>query len=86
MTITARVITCNHYYITEIHDGGEEKIPYISETTRLFQGGVQDADIFPTITARTGDADNDVIMELYGQETDKTPRNEGQRDQGGADA
>lgn len=43
-------------------------------------GGVQDADIFPTITARTGDADNDVIMELYGQETDKTPRNEGQRD------
>lgn len=36
MTITARVITCNHYYITEIHDGGEEKIPYISETTRLF--------------------------------------------------
>lgn len=60
----------------------EEKKQYLiyRRPHGYFRGGVQEADIFPTITARTGDADNDVIMEIYGQETDESPRKEGQRD------
>ena len=35
----------------------------MAQTSRLFRGGVLEANIFPTITTRTGDADIDLIVE-----------------------
>lgn len=41
----------------------------MAQTSRLFRGGILEANIFPTITTRTGDADIDLIV-VYETERD----------------
>lgn len=45
-----------------------EEIPDMAQTTRILRGGILEPLIFPTITTRTGDADIDLIVEIYEQQ------------------
>lgn len=59
-----RKATC----IIEIYEDRQD----MAQTTRILRGGILEPLIFPTITTRTGDADIDLIVEIYEQqETDE---------------
>lgn len=45
-----------------------EEVQDMAQTPRILRGGILEPLIFPTITTRTGDADIDLIVEIYEQQ------------------
>ena len=60
-----------------------EDIQDSTPSSRLLRGGVLEADIFPTITTRTGDAQIDIILEYEEEGYIRTIEKPRQERQGG---